>query len=136
MPLSFPVCQLLLWMAPNHFHFRFFYESDCSIDNTRLCVSSAWFYPRYLFSTPQGRSQQQTEILTHLLTKLAPVKDFSGVLKSYVDIFSTDMVRTLVLGLLRIRQQNTKATVPLDVVPERRTKRCSPRFRPGGRFWS
>ena len=33
-----------------------------------------------------------------------------------------------------MRQQNTKATVPLDVVPERRTKRCSPRFRPGGRF--
>ena len=34
-----------------------------------------------------------------------------------------------------MRQQNTKATVPLDVVPERRTERCSPRFRPGGRFW-
>ena len=29
---------------------------------------------------------------------------------------------------------NTKTTVPLDVVPERRTERCSPRFRPGGRF--
>ena len=35
-----------------------------------------------------------------------------------------------------MRQQNTKATVPLDMVPERRTKRCSPRFRPGGRFWN
>ena len=46
------------------------------------------------------------------------------------------MERTLVLGQLRMRQQNTKATVPLDVVPERRTERCSPRFRPGGRFWS
>ena len=34
-----------------------------------------------------------------------------------------------------MRQQNTKATVPLDVVPERRTERCSPIFRPGGRFW-
>ena len=33
-----------------------------------------------------------------------------------------------------MRKQNTKTTVPLDVVPERRTKRCSPRFRPGGRF--
>jgi len=31
-------------------------------------------------------------------------------------------------------QQNAKTTVPLDVVPERRTKRCSPRFRPGDRF--
>ena len=26
--------------------------------------------------------------------------------------------------------------VPLDVAPERCTKRCSPRFRPRGRFWS
>ena len=28
------------------------------------------------------------------------------------------------------------SAVPLDVAPERCTKRCSPRFRPGGRFWS
>ena len=48
----------------------------------------------------------------------------------------TNMERTSVLGYLRMRQQNRKATVPLDVVPERRTERCSPRFRPGGRFWS
>ena len=41
------------------------------------------------------------------------------------------MGRTSGLGLLRMRQQNTEATVP-----ERRTERCSPRFRPGGRFWS
>ena len=33
-----------------------------------------------------------------------------------------------------MRKQNTKTTVPLDAAPERRTKRCSPRFRPGGRF--
>ena len=26
--------------------------------------------------------------------------------------------------------------VPLDVAPERRTERYSPRFRPGDRFWS
>ena len=44
------------------------------------------------------------------------------------------MVRTRVRGKLRMRKQNTKTTVPLDVVPERRTERCSPRFRPGGRF--
>ena len=31
-----------------------------------------------------------------------------------------------------MRQQNTKPTVLLDVVPERRTERYSPRFRPGG----
>ena len=45
-----------------------------------------------------------------------------------------NMVGTSVLGKLRMRKQNTKLTVPLDVVPERRTKRCSPRFWPGGRF--
>ena len=32
-----------------------------------------------------------------------------------------------------MRKQNTKTTVPPDVVPERRTERCSPRFRPGDR---
>ena len=45
-----------------------------------------------------------------------------------------NMVGTSVLRKLRMRKQNTKTTVPLDVAPERRTKRCSPRFRPGGRF--
>ena len=34
----------------------------------------------YLFSTPQTRSQQQTEIFVHLLRKLAPVIEISGVL--------------------------------------------------------
>ena len=88
-----------------------------------------------------NRSQQQTEILIHLLKKLAPVNDISGVLY-LVDpkwIFSPRIMETtlsLVLGELRMRPQNTKATVPLDMVPERRTERCSPRFRPGGRFWS
>ena len=33
-----------------------------------------------------------------------------------------------------MRQQNPEATVPLDVVPARRTEWCSQRFRPG--FWS
>ena len=35
-----------------------------------------------------------------------------------------------------MRKQNAKSAVPLDAVPERRTKRCSPRFQPGGRFWN
>ena len=34
----------------------------------------------------------------------------------------------------RMRKQNTKTTVPLDVVAERRTERFPPRFRPVGRF--
>ena len=33
-----------------------------------------------------------------------------------------------------MRKLNTKRTVPLDAVPERRTKRFPPRFRPVGRF--
>ena len=45
-----------------------------------------------------------------------------------------NMVGTSVLGKLRMRKESTKTTVPLDVAPERRTKRCSPRLRPGGRF--
>jgi len=44
------------------------------------------------------------------------------------------MGRTSVLGQLHMRQQKPEATVPLDVVPARRTEWCSQRFRPG--FWS
>ena len=51
-----------------------------------------------------------------------------------IHFIPTNMVRARVRGNLRMRKQNTKATVPLDVVPERRTKRFSPRFRPVGRF--
>ena len=49
-------------------------------------------------------------------------------------VLPSHMVRALVLRKLRMRKPNTNKAVPLDVVPERRTKRCSPRFRPGGRF--
>ena len=49
-------------------------------------------------------------------------------------LFLWNMVRGSVIGTLRMRKQNAKITVPLDAVPELRTKRCSPRFRPGGRF--
>ena len=37
---------------------------------------------------------------------------------------------------LYLHKKRKMSTVPLDVAPERRTKRCSPRFRPGDRFWS
>ena len=33
----------------------------------------------FFFSTPQARSQQQTEILIQLFKKLSPVNDISGV---------------------------------------------------------
>ena len=48
--------------------------------------------------------------------------------------FVTHMERNSFLLKLRMRRLNTKRAVPLDAVPERRTKRCSPRFRPGDRF--
>ena len=51
-----------------------------------------------------------------------------------IHFIPTNMVRTRVRRNPRMRKQNSKTTVPLDVVPERRTERCSPRFRPGGRF--
>ena len=51
-----------------------------------------------------------------------------------IPFIPTNMVWTRVRGNLRMRKQNTKTTVPLDVVPERRTKRFPPRFRPVGRF--
>ena len=71
-----------------------------------------------------------------MLRKLARVNDVNTVMYSLGPIHfnPTNMVRTRVSGNLRMREQNTKTTVPLDVVPERRTERCSPRFRPGGRF--
>ena len=37
---------------------------------------------------------------------------------------------------LYLHKKRKMSAVPLDVAPERRTKRCSPRFRPGDRFWS
>ena len=45
------------------------------------------------------------------------------------------MVKTSVLGNVHMREQNTKRAVPLDAVPDRRTERCSPRFRPRDRFY-
>ena len=50
-----------------------------------------------------------------------------------INFIPMNMVGTRVIGKLRTRKQNTKTTVPLDVVPERRTKRFPPRFRPVGR---
>ena len=35
-----------------------------------------------------------------------------------------------------MRKLNAKSTLPLNVVPERRTEGLSPRFRPCDRFWS
>ena len=78
-------------------------------------------------------SRQRTEGFIHLLKKLARVNANDSVLY-FVD--DTYIARTSVLGncALRMREQNTMKVVPLDVVPERRTEQCSPRFRCGDRF--
>ena len=52
-----------------------------------------------------------------------------------IHFIHTNMVRARVRENLRMRKQNTKTTVPLDVVLERRSKRFPPRFRPVGRFF-
>ena len=49
-------------------------------------------------------------------------------------LFPTSMVRAPVLRKVRMRKWNANRAVPLDAVPERRTERCSPRFRLGDRF--
>ena len=86
MSLPFPVCQLLLWMAPNHFHFRVVLCLIRVVSSTTpgsVSLVHGLTHDKsvpYLFSTPPSRSQQQTEILIHLLKKLAPVNDVSGEL--------------------------------------------------------
>ena len=61
-----------------------FFGSDCFFDYIRLIVRGFTHDKsvliKSLFSTPQARSQQQTEILIQLLKKLAPVNDIGGVL--------------------------------------------------------
>ena len=37
---------------------------------------------------------------------------------------------------LHFHKKSKMNAVPLDVAPERRTERCSPRLRPGDRFWN
>ena len=49
-------------------------------------------------------------------------------------LFHRNMALTSVLGNLCMRIQISRRAVPLNAVPERRTKRCSPRLGPGDRF--
>lgn len=50
------------------------------------------------------------------------------------EYFPTDVVSASTLEKLRMCEQIIKKAVPLDAVPARRTKRCSPRFRSGDRL--
>ena len=60
----------------------------------------------------------------------------SYFLKQSLEIFLNCLsLKYVVSDHFRLRKQNTKATVPLDVAPERRIERFPPKFRPVGRFW-
>jgi len=48
--------------------------------------------------------------------------------------FAPCVVRKSELDKLRMRKINISKAVTLDAVPERRTERCSPRFRPDDRI--
>ena len=72
----------------------------------------------YVFSTPQTRSQQQTEILIHLLKKIAPANHIRGVLY---------LVDPMWIFTPRIWKEPQLLSS---------CERCSPRFRPGGWLWS
>ena len=84
MSLSFPVCQLFVEDGSKSFSFL-----GCSLIRivSSIAPGSASLLHGfthdksvpYLFSTPQARSQQQTEIVIHLLKKLAAVNDISGI---------------------------------------------------------
>ena len=37
---------------------------------------------------------------------------------------------------LYLHKKRKISALPLEVAPESRAERCSPRFRPGGRFWN
>ena len=108
-----------------------------------LLLFSSWFYPRKKCFPPVFDTSSKISAANWssypLVEETRPSKWHQRRVvfsRPYIDMFFTNMGRTSVLGELRMRQQNIKAIVPLDVVPERRTERCSPRFRPGGRFWS
>ena len=69
MSLSFPVCPLLLWMAPSHVHFRIVFLIRIVLSTTPGSVSLVHGLTHdksvpFLFSTPHTRSLKQTEILS------------------------------------------------------------------------
>ena len=103
-------------MKANHFEpaLRPNHQRSAADPAVILCFNRVSFICLYLF---MGH-----EVSHHILVD--PFLDPTQTL------LPVNMVGTSVLGKLRMRKQNTKTTVPLDVAPERRTKRCSPRFRP------
>ena len=82
MSLSFPVCQLFVEDGSKSFSLPGCSSIVSSIAPGSASLLHGFTYDKsvpYLFSTPQARSQQQTEIVIHLLKKLALVNDISGI---------------------------------------------------------
>ena len=126
--------QHSLWYSPRIWiwFYDFSFKSSCT-------HTIAW-----TFSTKwRRRAKRSSDQLTSWLIRPHVKETGASTWRKHCHVFTwpyaihfipTNMVRTRVRGNLCMRKQNTKTTVPLDVTPERRTKRCSPRFRPGGRF--
>ena len=103
-------------------------KKDCIVTQDDYKMDD--FSKKKFFSTIKESYQHVKEIGTSKWRKHCQVFTWP----EEILFIRTNMVRTRVRRSLRMRKQNTKTTVPLDVVPERRTKRCPPRFRPVGRF--
>jgi len=82
-----------------------FFDSDCSFDHTRLCVTSAWFYTRQkcsvlVFDASSNISTANWNSYP-LVDETGPSKWHHRCVvfnRLYVDIFSTNVGRTAVLG--------------------------------------
>ena len=57
------------------------------------------------------------------------IKTIQDMIMKFFDDFN------YILKELDYHKKKKMSAVPLDAAPERCTKRCSPRFRLGGRFW-
>ena len=84
---------------------------------------------------PVVASFQQNGIIVNLQRLLWEMRILISLRSHVIAIsFAPCVVLKSELHKLRMRKTNISKAVPLDVVPERRTERCSPRFRPGDRF--
>ena len=97
-----------------------------------IIVREGWHHKS--LNSEGGSRYQWTNTLLLMSRQLASLILIYRLVDNTRTFVSTNMVRTSDLGNLRMREQNNTRAVPLDAVPERRTERCSPIFRPGDRF--
>ena len=88
-----------------------------------------WILLKQLFLSPSS-----TWVEVKLSIYLSIIGPSSYLFDHTRILFPTYKVRITFIGKLRVRKPNTNREVTLDAVPERRTKQCSPRFRPSDRF--